>query len=78
MLDLHTHLFNARYVPLASVIANAMGKDEGHLANPVAEPNTLGSSQRTVRSQFSIRALKNESPNKPLDAYGQRQRWAPA
>nr|CBA32530.1 hypothetical protein Csp_D32610 [Curvibacter putative symbiont of Hydra magnipapillata] len=36
MLDLHTHLFNARYVPLASVIANAMGKDESHLANQVA------------------------------------------
>jgi hypothetical protein len=36
ILDLHTHLFNARYVPLASVIANAMGKDESNLANHVA------------------------------------------
>lgn len=37
ILDLHTHLFNARYVPLASVIANAMGKDESYLANHVAK-----------------------------------------
>jgi hypothetical protein len=36
ILDLHTHLFNARYVPLASIIANAMGKDESQLANHVA------------------------------------------
>ena len=36
ILDLHTHLFNARYVPLASIIANAMGKDESFLANHVA------------------------------------------
>ncbi|MBK7462482.1 MAG: hypothetical protein IPJ50_06855 [Betaproteobacteria bacterium] len=57
ILDLHTHLFNARYVPLASVIANAMGKDESHLANHVArllealtgsaypEPETLAALQ---------------------------------
>jgi hypothetical protein len=36
ILDLHTHLFNARYVPLASIIAHAMGKDESQLANHVA------------------------------------------
>jgi hypothetical protein len=36
ILDLHTHLFNARYVPLASIIANAIGKDESNLANHVA------------------------------------------
>lgn len=36
ILDLHTHLFNARYVPLASIIANAMKKDESNLANSVA------------------------------------------
>ncbi|ULA64250.1 MAG: Amidohydro-rel domain-containing protein [Nitrospira sp.] len=36
IVDLHAHLFNARYIPLASVIANAMGKDESNLANHVA------------------------------------------
>jgi len=36
IFDLHTHLFNARYIPLASIIANAMGKDESNLANHVA------------------------------------------
>ncbi|WP_232850085.1 amidohydrolase family protein [Bowmanella yangjiangensis] len=36
IVDLHTHLFNARYVPLASIIANAMNKDESRLANNVA------------------------------------------
>jgi len=36
IIDLHTHLFNARYVPLANIIANAMGKEESALANRVA------------------------------------------
>lgn len=36
IVDLHTHLFNARYVPLASIIANAMGKDKSILADCVA------------------------------------------
>lgn len=36
IFDLHTHLFNARYVPLASVIAHAMGRDESRLAQQVA------------------------------------------
>lgn len=39
IIDLHTHLFNARYVPLASVIASKIGrsgKDESRLANHVA------------------------------------------
>lgn len=36
ILDLHTHLFNARYIPLASIIASAMNKDKSELANNVA------------------------------------------
>jgi len=36
IIDLHTHLFNARYVPLASVIANAMKKDSSPLADRAA------------------------------------------
>lgn len=36
IFDLHTHLFNARYLPLASVIAHAMGRDESRLAQQVA------------------------------------------
>ena len=31
VVDLHTHLFNARYLPLESVIASAMKKDESTL-----------------------------------------------
>lgn len=37
ILDLHVHLFNARYLPLASIIADAMGKDESRLAKVVAK-----------------------------------------
>lgn len=37
LFDLHTHLFNARYLPLASIIANAMRKDESKLASGVAK-----------------------------------------
>ena len=38
IVDLHTHLFNARCLPLPGIIANAMGKDAGesHLARAVA------------------------------------------
>lgn len=36
IVDLHTHLFNARYLPLASVIAHAMGRDQSVLAQLVA------------------------------------------
>lgn len=37
ILDLHTHAFNARYLPLESIIADAMGKDSSILANGVAK-----------------------------------------
>ena len=37
ILDLHVHLFNARYLPLASIIADAMKKDESRLARGVAK-----------------------------------------
>lgn len=36
IVDMHTHLFNARYMPLASVIADLMKKEESDLANKVA------------------------------------------
>ena len=36
ILDLHTHLFNARYVPLSSIIEDAVGVDESILADKVA------------------------------------------
>jgi predicted TIM-barrel fold metal-dependent hydrolase len=36
IFDLHTHLFNARYLPLASIIAHAMGRDASPLARQVA------------------------------------------
>jgi predicted TIM-barrel fold metal-dependent hydrolase len=36
IIDLHTHLFNARYVPLASVIAHAMRRDSSVLADRAA------------------------------------------
>lgn len=36
IVDLHTHLFNARYIPLASVIGDAMNKPDNALANGVA------------------------------------------
>lgn len=36
ILDLHTHMFNARYLPLASIIADAMGRDSSLFANAVA------------------------------------------
>ena len=37
VVDLHTHLFNARYMPLESVIASAMNKEESKLADYVAK-----------------------------------------
>lgn len=36
IIDLHTHLFNARYVPLASIIAHAMKTDQSILADRAA------------------------------------------
>lgn len=36
IIDIHTHLFNARYVPLASIIAHAMGRDSSVLADRAA------------------------------------------
>lgn len=36
LLDLHTHLFNARYIPLAGIFSHAMGKPRSRLATNVA------------------------------------------
>lgn len=37
VVDLHTHLFNARHLPLESIIAGAMGKWSSPLAHPLAK-----------------------------------------
>ena len=46
IVDLHTHLFNARYLPLASIIAGAMNRPDSKLAQGVARllENLTGSS----------------------------------
>lgn len=37
VVDLHTHLFNARHLPLESIIAGAMGAWSSPLARPLAK-----------------------------------------
>lgn len=37
VVDLHTHLFNARYIPISGVIARAMNKDDSILARVTAK-----------------------------------------
>jgi hypothetical protein len=73
ILDLHTHLFNARYVPLASIIAHAMGKDESQLANHVARLLEVltGSSYQEPQPQ---KALQSQSPD-AIDEYRLEQIW---
>jgi predicted TIM-barrel fold metal-dependent hydrolase len=73
ILDLHTHLFNARYVPLASVIANAMGRDESHLANHVARllEALTGSSYPEPEPRAALQSLDEDA----LDEYRLEQIW---
>lgn len=64
IVDLHTHLFNARYMPLASVIADAMGKDESDLANKVADllVAITGSSYKEKNTLFAdVHFLSDEA-----------------
>lgn len=62
IVDMHTHLFNARYMPLESVIADAMRKPGSALATHVA--NLLvaltGSSYKEKREFFSETHFLNE------------------
>ena len=71
ILDLHVHLFNARYLPLASIIADAMGKDESRLARGVAKLlNALtGSAYETPVALAAPAAMQRASGGDPyLDA----------
>lgn len=74
ILDLHTHLFNARYIPLASIIANAMGKDESKLADRVAKllERLTGSSYQEPEQDRELRFLHQEAP----DTYYLEKLWA--
>jgi hypothetical protein len=73
IFDLHTHLFNARYVPLASIIADKMGKDESNLANHVARliEALTGSSYPDTEPTM---ALESQDKDK-LNQYLPEQLW---
>lgn len=72
ILDLHTHLFNARYVPLASLIANAMNKDESRLAHHIARLlEELTGSDYSQPESSEARSLEGEA----LDDYRLDQIW---
>lgn len=60
IVDLHTHLFNARYIPLASIIAGAMGRDQSRLATTVARllENLAGSSYSPEAAHEGIQGIK--------------------
>lgn len=62
IVDLHTHLFNARYMPLASIIADAMKNDDSALAKRVAEflVAITGSSYKEQNQLFEDVHLLNE------------------
>jgi predicted TIM-barrel fold metal-dependent hydrolase len=66
IVDMHTHLFNACYIPLASVIADAMKKDDSALANGVAAllVRLTGSSYKERREFFAdVDFLSDEAKN---------------
>ena len=73
ILDLHVHLFNARYIPLASVIAHAIGRDQSHLANHVARllEALTGSSYPEPKLQAALQ-FPNEDAR---DEYRLEQIW---
>lgn len=55
VVDLHIHLFNARYVPLGSIIAHAMNVESSPLADAVA-----ALLERLAGSSYPEQALKSE------------------
>jgi hypothetical protein len=77
ILDLHTHLFNARYVPLANVIADRMKRDEDERdrnersrATRVArllEELTGSSYEKSSYKEFSYKDLLPPAVAQPLD-----------
>lgn len=75
IVDLHTHLFNARYLPLASIIAGAMGRTESKLANTVARllENLAGSSYSPEPAPPSF--LKAGHHPQDTDSYYLNQLW---
>ncbi|WP_408602135.1 amidohydrolase family protein [Pseudomonas sp. PLMAX] len=62
IVDMHTHLFNARYMPLASVIADAMRKPDSALANGVANllVSLTGSSYKEQKGFFAATHFLSE------------------
>lgn len=70
IIDLHTHLFNARYVPLANVIANAMNRDESVLGTLVArllEELTGSSYEKSSYNESFYEDLLPQAVVDPLD-----------
>ncbi|MFH1982725.1 MAG: amidohydrolase family protein [Pseudomonadota bacterium] len=73
IFDLHTHLFNARYIPLASIIANAMNKDESILANYIAKLlEALTGSSYPDSESVMVHSFTDEDA---LDEYRLEQIW---
>ncbi|MHC8376440.1 amidohydrolase family protein [Pseudomonas sp. MDT1-16] len=69
IVDMHTHLFNACYMPLASVIADAMRNEDSALAKHVASllVALTGSSYKEHRGGFSdTHFLSEEAKNEYL------------
>jgi hypothetical protein len=69
IVDLHTHLFNARYIPLESVIADVMRKPDSALAKHVASllVSLTGSSYKEHREFFAdTHFLSEDAKNEHL------------
>ncbi len=65
IFDLHTHLFNARYLPLASVIAHAMGRDSSPLARQVAR--LLQALTGSAYAQVPVEAVFSQAAGDTLE-----------
>lgn len=69
ILDLHTHLFNARYLPLGRIIADRMGKDESKLADLVAALlwQVTGSTSGLITEEASSEKLASRDTESYID-----------
>lgn len=69
ILDLHTHLFNARYLPLGRIIADRMGKDESKLADLVAALlwQVTGSTSRLITEETTTEQLAAKDTESYID-----------
>lgn len=65
IFDLHTHLFNARYLPLASIIAHAMGRDASPLARQVAR--LLQALTGSAYAQVPVEAVFSQAADDTLE-----------